>query len=136
MNATTFAMAKKYTDVSIEGTGGVLAGKNAQIASIEDIEVDGVKGKKITFSWFKDDETVARTESINVFDGEQGDQGEKGDQGDPGFSPEITIAEQSATTYKLHVNTGETEYDTPNLKGMGGTGVDVAVDEEELKFTY
>lgn len=136
MNVIAYALAKQYTDVSIEGTGGVLAGKNAQIASIEDIEVDDKKGKRVTFSWYKDDESVARTSVMDVFDGEQGAQGEQGEKGEAGVSPEITIAEQSSTTYKLHIKDGTDEYDTPNLKGMGGIGVDVAVDKEALKFTY
>lgn len=132
----TYALNKKYTDDSIEGTSGVLAGKNCQIASIEDITVEGKKGKRITFTWFKDGETVARTETMDVFDGDKGEAGEQGEKGDPGESPEITIEEQSATVYKLHIKSGEEEFDTPNLKGMGGTGVDVTVGGEALIFNY
>ena len=135
-DAISYVISKKYTDVSIEGTGGVLAGKNAQIASIEDIEVEGRKGKRVTFSWYKDGETIARVETMDVFDGEQGEQGEKGEKGDPGDSPEVTVAEQSYFTYKLHVKSGEEEFDTPNLKGMGSPGVDVNVNDEQLVFNY
>jgi len=138
-DAVQYAMSKRYTDESIEGTGGVLAGKNCQIASIEDIEVKGRKGKRVTYTWFKDGETVARTSVMDVFDGEvgeKGDAGEKGDPGEPGVSPEVTVSEQSYDTYKLHIKAGEEEYDTPNLKGMGSPGVDVNVNDENLVFNY
>lgn len=132
LNSFTLALARKYTDVSIEGTGGVIAGKNCQVASIEEIE----GGHKITLSWYKDGETVARVESFDVMDGEEGPQGPQGEKGEEGFSPEVTIAEQSADTYILHIKTEDEEFDTPNLKGMGGYGVDVGVKDENLIFTY
>lgn len=160
-----YALSKKYTDDSIEGTSGALAGKNCQISSIEDIE----GGKRITFTWYKDGESIARTSTIDVMDGEKGakgnkgdkgDQGEKGDpgekgakgnkgdkgdpgekgdtgeQGEPGVSPEITVNESTADKYTLKIKTEDDEFITPNLKGGGSGGVDVNVTNDTLIFTY
>ena len=38
MDILTYAQSKKYTDESIQGTSGVLKGKNCTIKSIEKIE--------------------------------------------------------------------------------------------------
>ena len=133
-----YALSKGYTDQSIEGTSGVLAGKNCQISSIEQME----GGTRVTFSWYKDGETEARVDSIFVPDGakgDKGDSGQKGDtgeKGDEGFSPEITVVEQTATTYKLKIVTEDSEFITPNLKGGGSGGLDVGVIDESLVFTY
>lgn len=141
-DVVTYNKSKKYTDTSIEGTTGPLAGKNCQIASIEDIIDEGkIIGKRVTYTWYKDGETVARTSTMDVMngedgaDGEKGDPGEKGEPGDPGFSPEITVEEATANTYKLKITTEEGDIVTPNLKG-GGEGVDVDVSDESLVFTY
>lgn len=63
-----YAMSAKYTDSSIQGTSGVLAGKNCQITSISPIE----GGNRVTFSWF-DDNQVARSDSMDVMNGTGGD---------------------------------------------------------------
>ena len=123
------AVSQKYTDDSIAGTSGILAGKNCQITSIEEIE----GGHKITFTWYKDGESIARTDTITVMDGEKGEQGE---QGEPGVSPEITVEESTASSYKLRIKTDDDEFVTPNLKGSGSGGIDVSVGGESLIFTY
>ena len=43
----------------------------------------------------------------------------KGPQGDSGFSPTITIKEDTEDTYILTITTSEGSFDTPNLKGTG-----------------
>ena len=53
----------------------------------------------------------------------------KGDPGDDGFSPVITVKESSDSTYVLHIVTADDEFDTPNLKGSGGTSDPIQVDE-------
>lgn len=142
IDLVTYARAKKYTDESIEGTSGVLAGKNCQIQSSEPIEIEGRTGTRITFAWYKDGETVARTTTVDVMDGEQGEQGvpgeqgEQGEQGAAGFSPTITVIENTAEVYKLQITTADGSFDTPNLRGGGAGGVDVSVDEDNLIFTY
>lgn len=136
------AISNKYTDTSIEGTTGPLAGKNCQILSTENIEISGKTGKRITFSWYKDDETVARTTTVDIMDGdtgpqgEQGEAGEKGDTGEAGFSPEIIVVENTANVYKLQITTEEGSFITPNLRGGGAGGVDVSVSGDNLVFTY
>ena len=64
MDLVTLAKAKKYTDDSIEGTSGVLKGKNCTIKSIE--KIDGVN--TVTFQWTADDGTV-KTSTMQVADG-------------------------------------------------------------------
>lgn len=134
-----YALSKGYTDQSIEGTSGVLAGKNCQISSIIEIldEDEKVIGHRITFSWYADGSSIARTDTVDVMDGEQGLIGPQGNPGEPGVSPEITVEESTASSYKLRIKTGDDEFVTPNLKGSGGSeGIDVSVSEESLIFTY
>lgn len=104
--------ARKYTDSSIKGVAGALAGKNCQVSSIEDIEISGITGKKITLSWY-DNDNIARSTSFNVMDGKIGEDG---------YSPEITVKTSTATSYILHIKTEDSEFDTPNLKGGGSGG--------------
>lgn len=48
----------------------------------------------------------------------------KGEIGEGGFSPEITVVEDTETTYKLKIKTKDAEFDTVNLKGgFGVTGI-------------
>ena len=80
MNAkVALATATKYTDTSIEGTTGPLAGKNCTIESIEDI----TGGHKVTFKWTADSGDVQRS-TLAVMDGTDGQDGEKGDTGETG----------------------------------------------------
>ena len=68
--------------------------------------------------------------------GPKGDQGEQGEQGAAGFSPTITVIENTAEVYKLRITTADGSFDTPNLRGGGAGGVDVGVDGDNLIFTY
>lgn len=63
-DATTYARSKKYTDTSIEGTTGVIAGKNCTIESV--VKEDGVN--TVTFKWTADNGDVRRT-TMRVNDG-------------------------------------------------------------------
>ena len=40
----------------------------------------------------------------------------KGEKGDPGVSPDITVAKNDRSTYKLRINTKDRMFTTPNLK--------------------
>lgn len=64
MDAVTLAKAKKYTDESILGITGVLAGKNCTIASA--VHENGVT--VIVFKWTADDGTE-KTTRIEINDG-------------------------------------------------------------------
>ena len=46
----------------------------------------------------------------------------RGPQGEPGFSPTIDVKEDTADTYILTITDVDGSYDTPNLKGSGGSG--------------
>lgn len=61
------AVANKYTDDSIKGTSGVLAGKNCQILSSTPIE----GGTRVTYVWYDDGE-VARQTTVDVMNGKDG----------------------------------------------------------------
>lgn len=47
----------------------------------------------------------------------QGVRGRKGEKGDQGFSPTVTVSENTLNTYKLKVLTVDGEFETPNLRG-------------------
>ena len=84
VSLATLALAKAYTDTSIEGAGAI-KGKNCEIQSVTPIE----GGNRVTFAWYNGSD-VLQTTSVDVMDGEKGakgddgDKGEKGDTGDTG----------------------------------------------------
>lgn len=78
VSLATLALAKAYTDTSIEGAGAI-KGKNCEIQSVTPIE----GGNRVTFAWYNGSD-VLQTTSVDVMDGEQGEQGEKGETGDTG----------------------------------------------------
>lgn len=101
MDILSYIKAKQYTDETVIG-GGALRGKNCVVESIMQYKGYHV----VTFKWTLDDGTVQR-ESMRVEDG---------------ITPEITIKENTNTRYVLHIKSGDTEFDTPNLRGGGGSG--------------
>lgn len=62
--------------------------------------------------------------------GEQGIQGEKGADGIDGFSPEIEVSENTETSYRLLITNRTNTFETPNLKGISGGGIDIIIDSE------
>ena len=68
-DAKTYALSKKYTDVTVEG-GGAIKGKNCVISDISDI----TGGHRVEFSWTLDSGLV-QTATMDVMDGEQGETG-------------------------------------------------------------
>lgn len=64
MDIESIVISKNYTDNSIKGIDGVLAGKNCTISKIEQIE----GGNRVTFQWTADDGTV-KTQSMDVKNG-------------------------------------------------------------------
>jgi len=79
MDLKLLALAKKYTDDSISGTGGTIKGKNCTISSIDPI----TGGNRITFAWESDDGT-AQTATLDVMDGVDGQTGQTGPAGKDG----------------------------------------------------
>ena len=66
----------------------------------------------------------------------KGDKGDKGDDGTDGFSPTITVSEDTSTTYILQITDKNGSYLTPNLKGSGGGGGDVAGVKGDVESSY
>lgn len=54
---------------------------------------------------------------FNFYLNRQGAQGRKGDKGDAGFSPNISVSEQTLESYKLKIVNEYNEFETPNLLG-------------------
>lgn len=167
------AAAKKYTDESIAGISGTLAGKNCTIQSKTAIS----GGTRVVFAWTADDGT-SRTDSLDVMNGTdgrdgadapsitavtlladnslrvtlsdgtsydttpiptiKGDKGDDGESGEDGFSPQITVEEDTTSNYILRIKTADDEFLTPNLKGQGGGGGsgDVSGVKGEAETTY
>ena len=89
MDVVTYALSRKYTDNSIAGTSGVLAGKNCTIASIT--PVDG--GNLVTFEWVADDSTT-HTDTMFVQDGILGENDIA-----PTYDPTVTYSEGNLVVY-------------------------------------
>lgn len=115
-------LLKTYIAKTLVGMGA-LKGANCQIQSIN--KASGVS--TVTFLW-KDSEDVEHTGEMIVLDGETGPQGVQGVQGNPGtngtdgYSPTITVKENTSDRYVLTITDVNGSYDTPNLKGSGGGG--------------
>lgn len=71
----TLALAKKYTDDTVAGAGG-LEGKPCQIESIEAI----TGGNRVTFLW-EDNEGESHTNTMDVMNGVDGTDGTDGSDG-------------------------------------------------------
>lgn len=78
MDLKVLALARKYTDESVEGVG-TIKGKNCIIQSITPI----TGGNRVVFAWELDDGT-AQTSTLDVMDGTQGAPGQNGQDGAPG----------------------------------------------------
>lgn len=76
MDIIDIVLSKKYTDESLKGITGALAGKNCTIKSAT--KADGVT--TVVFAWTADDGTE-KTTTIQVNDGAKGEIGDKGDIG-------------------------------------------------------
>lgn len=67
------------------------------------------------------------TADFNWFLNKQGPRGQQGIRGEQGFSPVITVAENTAKAYILRIQTQDDAFLTPNLRGtvddLGGTYV-------------
>ena len=118
MDVLDISVAKKYTDDSLAGTTGVIAGKPCKIASITDI----TGGHRVTFAW-TDDEGTSKTSTMDVMTGSKGDKGDKGDTGNTGAKGETGNA---ATITIGTVSSGA----SPNVTNSG-TDTDAV-----LNFTF
>ena len=112
------ALAKKYTEDTIEGAGAV-AGKPCQIQSITDI----AGGKRVTFLWV-DNSNVEHTSTMDVKDGEDG----KG----------IKTVTVNANNHLVITYTDDTTYDagevkiTAKVNSVNGKTGDVSLSTSDL----
>lgn len=106
ISLATLALAKAYTDESIEGAGAI-KGKNCQIQSITNIE----GGHRVTFAWYNESQ-VLLTDTLDVMDGEDG---AKGDTGNGIVKIEKTATSGLTDTYTITFTDGTTfDYDVVN----------------------
>lgn len=64
-------------------------------------------------------ECLCTTPEYTIELNQQGPPGIQGEPGADGFSPQITVAQQSNTSYVLTILTSEGQFNTPNLQGAG-----------------
>ena len=105
MDIIDVSVAKKYTDDSISGISGTLAGKNCKIQSITDI----TDGKRVTFAW-TDDGGTSRTSTMDVMNGEVGEDGLGIKSVDINAQNHLIVTYDDDTTHdagEIHGGTGE-----------------------------
>lgn len=116
---------KTYIAKTLVGMGA-LKGANCRIKSI--VKADNLN--TVTFIWTDTDGT-SKESTMLVYDGAKGDTGATGATGpagatgaagEDGYSPTITVKTSTADAYILTITDANGSYDTPNLKGGGGTG--------------
>lgn len=113
---------KTYIAKTLVGMGA-LKGANCRIKSI--VKADNLN--TVTFIWTDTDGT-SKESTMLVYDGAKGDTGATGatgatgPAGADGYSPTITVKTSTADTYILTITDANGSYDTPNLKGSGGSG--------------
>lgn len=123
---------------------------------------DGKNGLSAYEIWLNQGNTGTEIDFLNSIKGEKGEQGEqglqgvqgiqgiqgeKGDKGDTGergadgsngidgFSPTISIAENTSSSYILTITDANGSFNTPNLKGADGTSGSVSIKLDE-NFDY
>ena len=126
----TYAVARKYTDDSMQGAGAV-AGKPCQIQSIVDI----TGGKRVTFLWI-DNSSVEHTSTMDVMNGLNGQDGQDGEDGQDGKgiqSVSVNALNHLILTYTdgTVVDAGEIEISSAVNSVCGKTG-NVTLDAEDV----
>jgi hypothetical protein len=111
MDIIDIVLSKKYTDESLKGITGALAGKNCTIKSAT--KVDDVT--TVVFAWTADDGTE-KTTTIQVNDGAKGDIGDKGEVG-VGID-NVTI---NANSHLIVTLTDGSSIDAGLIQGGSGT---------------
>lgn len=112
-----YGALRTYVNQTLVGMGA-LKGASAQLSNTYD---DTTGTNTMTWKW-EDNNGVEHTTTVVVHDGATGATGTDGAPGADGFSPVITIKTDTSSEYVLHIKTADDEFDTPNLKGGGGSG--------------
>lgn len=109
-----YGALRNYINQTLVGMGA-LKGASAQLSNSYDSE-SGIN----TMEWrWEDNEGNEHTTPVLVHDGKTG---APGSPGADGFSPTITVKISTGDTYILTITTKDGQFDTPNLKGGGGSG--------------
>ena len=103
---------------------------------------DGENGLSAYEIWLNQGNTGTEIDFLNSLKGDKGEQGERGLQGEhgadgkdgtngvDGFSPTISVAENTTSSYILTITDVNGSFNTPNLKGADGTsGSSIKLDE-------
>lgn len=103
---------------------------------------DGKNGLSAYEIWLNCGNTGTETDFLNSLKGDKGDTGERGADGSngadgkdgtngvDGFSPTISVAENTTSSYILTITDANGSFNTPNLKGADGTsGSSIKLDE-------
>ena len=126
---------KSYINQVLVGMG-VLKGAPCMVKSV----VDSGDTHTITLEWEDTEGTKHETEVV-VKDGAKGDPGQTGatgqagPAGSDGYSPTITVKTSTGDTYVLTITTADGSFDTPNLKGSGGSGASAMSDLTDVDLT-
>lgn len=102
---------------------------------------DGENGLSAYEIWLNCGNTGTEIDFLNSLKGEKGDKGDAGERGadgsngTDGFSPTITVAENTSNSYILTITDKNGSFDTPNLKGADGTSGSVSIKLDE-NFDY
>lgn len=112
-----YGALRNYINQTLVGMGA-LKGASAQLSNSYDSE-SGIN----TMIWrWEDNEGTEHTTTVLVHDGASGPAGAPGSPGADGYSPTVTVKTSTGDTYILTITTKDGEFDTPNLKGGGGSG--------------
>ena len=134
IDVETLAVAKSYTDKSIEGVG-IIKGKNCTIKDISPI----TGGNRVTFNW-ETDSGISEEDYMDVMDGQDGQPGTNGRDGTDGVGiSSITFKEvdQSGNdVYTITLSNGD-HSDIVCPKGpQGSTGQYTKVAESAANKTF
>lgn len=125
-----YGALRTYVNDTLVGMGA-LKGAAAQLSN----SYDATAGTNtMTWTW-EDNNGTQHTTTVVVHDGATGAQGPAGTNGTDGISPTITVKTDTSTEYVLTITAAGTTFDTPNLKGSGGSGASTLADLTDVAIT-
>ena len=128
-----YGALRTYVNETLVGMGA-LKGAAAQLSNSYDSST-GIN--TMTWTW-EDNDGTQHTTTVEVHDGAAGAtgaQGPAGADGSDGVSPTITVKTDTSTEYVLTISAAGTTFDTPNLKGSGGSGASTLADLTDVAIT-
>lgn len=128
-----YGALRTYVNETLVGMGA-LKGAAAQLSNSYDSST-GIN--TMTWTW-EDNDGTQHTTTVEVHDGAAGAtgaQGPAGADGSDGVSPTITVKTDTSTEYVLTISAAGTTFDTPNLKGSGGSGASTLAGLTDVAIT-